>query len=54
MKINYTVKELIDVLKDLPQSQKVQLDAEGNIYEEFHVERMNGYITIFSEGEPSF
>lgn len=54
MKINYSVKELIEVLKELPQSQKVQIDAEGNIYEEFHIEKVSGRVVIFTEGEPSF
>lgn len=54
IKINYTVKELIEVLKSLPQSQKVQLDAEGAIYDEFHVEQASNRVVIFTEGEPSF
>lgn len=54
MKINYTVKELINVLKDMPQNQKIQLDAEGNIYDEFHIEQAGGRVVIFSEGESSF
>lgn len=54
MKIHYTVKELIAVLKELPQSQKVEIDAEGNIYSELHIEQVSGRVVIFTEGESSF
>lgn len=51
MKINYTVKELIEVLKGLPLNSKVEIDCEGAMYEELHVEQVGKRVVIFSQGE---
>lgn len=54
MKINYKVKELIEALKDMPQGAEVQLDCEGAMYDELHVEQVGKRVVIFSQGESNF
>lgn len=54
MKINYKVKELIEVLESLPATAKVELDCDGGIFEEFHVEQVGNRVVIFSQGESTF
>lgn len=49
-----TVKEVIERLQQFPSNMKIQLDIEGNIYDEFYLEAGQGHVIIFSEGEPSF
>jgi len=50
----YTVKELIERLEQFPMSMKVQLDIEGNLYDNMNIEAGQGKVIIFSDGEPSF
>lgn len=50
----YTVKELIDKLKTVPQNLKVQLDIEGELYSELEVDVGQQRCIIFSRGESDF
>ena len=51
----YTVKELIEMLKGFPQGMKVQLDLDGAIYNDMHLDRVGkDRVVIFSNGEPEF
>ncbi len=47
----YTIKELINLLKEFPSGAQIELDCEGAIYEEFHIEQVGKRVVIFSQGE---
>lgn len=49
-----TVAELIEMLSAFKGDLKVQLDAEGAIYDQMHLDRVGNKLVIFSEGESTF
>lgn len=50
----FTVKELIEKLKTLPQNLKVQLDIDGELFSELEVDVGQQRCIIFSRGESDF
>lgn len=53
--MKYTVAELIEVLEQLPKKMKIQIDADGAIYNSIHVDRVGkDLVVIFTEGESEF
>ena len=52
--MNYTVRELIEKLSMFPKNMKVQLDIEGELYDDMDIDAGQSRVIIFSKGEPSF
>lgn len=49
--MEYTINELIETLKDYPKNLKIQIDCDGAIFEQIHIDRVSNRLVIFTEGE---
>lgn len=52
--MSYTIEELILKLKQFPKEMPVQLDIEGELYDEMEIDAGQSRVIIFSSGEPVF
>ena len=52
--MKYTIEELIQKLSQFPSKMLVQLDIEGQLYDEIEVDAGQSRVIIFSKDEPSF
>ena len=50
-KLNYTVGELINKLKDYPKTAKIEIECESGIFEELNIDKVGSKVTIFTQGE---
>lgn len=52
--MEYTAKELIELLSEYPSNMKIQIDSEYGTYNKFSVSAGQGYVLIMCDEDGKF